>query len=115
MPGKGPLRLRGEGKDAIGHGSDAGSSRGTAVARVSPDLVSPNLAIEGNVVVVQSNFVRGCDKATSHLNGTFSLSGQNENFLDSASLRLRVAIKSARVVGLRDIVLNFLGKVVVHV
>ena len=52
MAGKGSFCLRGKGEDATGPGSDAGSSRGTTVERVSPDLISPNLAIKGNVIVV---------------------------------------------------------------
>ena len=115
MPDEGTLSLRSESNDTIGSGSDAGGSRGTAFARISPDLVSANPAIERNIAVVQSNFVRGCDKTTSRLNDTFSLSGQNQKFLDCASLRPRVAVNSARVVGRKDTVLNFLGKVVVHV
>ena len=115
IAGKGTFCLRGEGEDAIGPGSDAGSSRGTAVERVSPDLISPTLALKGNLIVVQSNFMGVRDKATSGFNGTFSLSSQNKKSLDSASLRSRVAVNSTRIVECQHMVLDVLGKVGIHV
>ena len=75
-------------------------------------MISSNLTEEGYIVRHQGKVDSFTNQRFSACNLAFSHSSQDEDVLNGASLRQRVACKITRYISQRDAVLDFLGKVI---